>query len=155
MIAVLPATNTDLPALVEFWYEKWALLSQSDARIRLAPDARARWLDAARIWISDANSLFCAVTDDARTVGFAVGRIDAALMPGLMPTGIITDIALDAHGSHAGAARALVAALRAGFAARGIEQIVVWTARQQPVEQAFWRGLGATEWMDGLWLKQS
>lgn len=156
MIAVRPALNDDIPALTELWYEKWALLSQSDPRIQLALDARARWSSAVSTWLTDPDRCVL-VVEDAHPVGYAVGMVDALLPPGLIPerVGVILDIALDAHGSHAGAARALVDGLRTWFAARDVDQLVVRTPRRQPVEQAFWRALGAADWMDVLWLKRS
>jgi ribosomal protein S18 acetylase RimI-like enzyme len=154
MIAVRPATTADLPVLVEFWYEKWTLLSQSDARVRLLPDGRAAWQAAAKTWLHDERTALYTVTDEQHPVGYALGWIDPLFWAGLQPIGVIVDIALDAHAPHIGAARALVEALRTHFAAQGMTQILVWTARQQPVEQAFWRALGAIDWMDGLWLKR-
>jgi hypothetical protein len=47
----------------------------------------------------------------------------------------------------------LVEALRAWFKTLGVEGVVVWTARNDAVGQAFWRSLGAGEWVEILWLK--
>lgn len=154
MIAVRPAAVDDLPTLAAYWHEKWTLLSQADRRVRLAPDARAAWIAAAQTGLNESHRVLLVAEDDERVIGYVVGRIE--LQPGLLPErlGVLTDIALDMHGYHAGAARALVEGLRAWFAARGVTQMMVWTPRRQPVEQAFWRALGAAEWMDGLWLKQ-
>lgn len=155
MITVRPALEADLPHLVHIWYEKWTLLSQTDQRVRLASDARERWISGARAWIEAADVQLVSALTNATPIGYTVGRIvDAPL--GLIPDkmGVVMDIALDGHGNYPGAARMLVGALSGWFAARGVEQIVIWAARRQPVEQAFWRSLGAVEWMDGLWLKR-
>jgi hypothetical protein len=155
MITVRPTLEADLPHLVHIWYEKWTLLSQADQRVRLASDAKERWTSGVRAWVEAADMhMVSALTGDI-PVGYAVGSImDAPL--GLIPEkmGVVMDIALDGHRNYPGAARMLIGVLRGWFAAHGVEQIVVWAARRQPVEQAFWRSLGAVEWMDGLWLKR-
>ncbi|PJF28362.1 MAG: hypothetical protein CUN53_00560 [Phototrophicales bacterium] len=155
MIAVRPTLEADLPHLVHIWYEKWTLLSQADRRIRLASDAKERWINTARAWIVAADTHMASALTDEIPIGYTVGRVMDA-PPGLIPDkmGVVMDIALYGHRSYPGAARLLIGTLRAWFAAHGVEQIVVWAARRQPVEQAFWRSLGAVEWMDGLWLKQ-
>ncbi len=155
MITVRSTLEADLPHLVHIWYEKWTLLSQADQRVRLASDARKRWISGARAWIEAADMCMISALADDVLSGYSVGQIMETL-PGLLPDkiGVVRDIALDGHRSYPGAGRMLVSALRDWFAARGIEQTIVWVARRQPVEQAFWRSLGAVEWMDGLWLKR-
>jgi GNAT superfamily N-acetyltransferase len=155
MITVRPTAEADLPRLADIWYEKWVLLSQADQRVRLASDAKERWKAAAASWLAEADVHMVSALTDEMPIGYAVGRI-ADAPPGLITDkmGAVMDIALDGHRSYPGAARMLVSALRAWFSARGIEQIIAWTARRHPVEQAFWRSLGAVEWMDGLWLRQ-
>jgi len=106
-------------------------------------------------WIMAADTHMVSALTGEMPVGYAVGRM-ADAPPGLImdKMGVVMDIALDGHQGYPGAARMMVGALRAWFSAHGIEQLIVWTARRQPVEQAFWRSLGAVEWMDGLWLKR-
>ena len=155
MITVRPTIEADLPHLVHIWYEKWTLLSQADSRVRLASDAKERWTARAQAWLASADTHMVSALSADSPIGCAVGRMMDA-PPGLVPDkmGVVIDMALDGHRSYPGAARMLVGALRTWFAAHGVEQIMVWTARRQPVEQAFWRSLGAVEWMDGLWLKR-
>jgi hypothetical protein len=72
-------------------------------------------------------------------------------MPGQV--GLITEIAIDAHGYHGGVGRKLVSALRDWFSEQGAQQTVIWTPHYDAVAQAFWRSLGAAEWVDVLWMK--
>jgi hypothetical protein len=67
--------------------------------------------------------------------------------------GLITEIALDMHSYNAGMGRSLVQVLRAWFANQGIEHAIAAVPRRYPVEQAFWRALGATERVDLMWMK--
>jgi GNAT superfamily N-acetyltransferase len=153
-IRIRAATNFDLPALAELWHEKLVILSQSDRRFALMPDDRQQWIAAARGWLDDARcGAFVAAVDD-EPVGFIVGWVQP-MPPGMTPTqvGMITHLALDAHRYHGGAGRLLLDHARAWFAEQGINQLITWAPHRLPVEQAFWRALGAAEWMDILWIK--
>lgn len=148
MLTIRAATETDLPVLAQFWQEKVVL--QADTRYTGAAD---RWVTAARSWLLDSRCAILAAEEDGQCVGYVVGWIQP--MPGLPgdALGLITDLALDAHRYHAGVGRALVEALRDWFAERGISGVAAWSSRRSAVEQAFWRSLGALEWMECLWIK--
>ena len=108
---------------------------------------------AAQTWLDDARCGFFAAERDGELVGYVVGWLQP--MPGLVPQqiGLITEIGIDAHGYHGGMGRALVSGLREWFTGQGAAQTVVWTAHYDAVSQAFWRSLGAAEWVDVLWIK--
>ncbi|MEO8397359.1 MAG: GNAT family N-acetyltransferase [Chloroflexota bacterium] len=145
------ATVIDLPALAHLWHEKMVL--QADHRTLPAPNARDLWMAAAHTWLSDARCGFFAAERDQEVIGYIVGWLQP--MPGLVPEqiGLITEIAIDAHGYHGGVGRALVAALRNWFSGKGASKIAIWTPHYDAVSQAFWRSLGAAEWVDVLWIK--
>ena len=151
MLTIRAATVTDLSTLALLWHEK--LVLQADHRLVPAPNARDLWIEAAQGWLDDARCGFFAAERDGDLVAYAVGWLQP--MPGVVPThiGLITEIAIDAHGYHGGVGRSLVQALREWFAARGADQTAVWTPHYDAVSQAFWRSLGAAEWMDVLWIK--
>ncbi len=128
-------------------------LPPAERRIQPAPDARAAWMASAETRLNDPEYALFAAEDDGALVGYVAGNIYP--LPGLSPAqfGLIGEIALDAHGYHGGVGRALVEALRAWFKTQGVEQVAVWTPRNDAVGQAFWRSLGAGEWVEILWLK--
>ena len=151
MVTIRAATETDLPALAPLWHEKMVL--QADHRTIPAPHARDLWIAAAQTWIGDARCGFFAAEGDGEVIGYIVGWLQP--MPGLVPEqiGLVTEIAIDAHGYHGGVGRALVSALRDWFTGKGAEQLAIWTPHYDAVSQAFWRSLGAAEWVDVLWIK--
>ncbi|MEP7291782.1 MAG: GNAT family N-acetyltransferase [Chloroflexota bacterium] len=151
MLTIRATTATDLPALAHLWHEK--LLLQAQARTKPAPDARERWASAALGWLGETRCGFFSAERDGEIVGYIVGWLQP--MAGVMPEqiGLISEIAIDAHGYHGGAGRELVSALRQWCASQGVTQMVVWTPHYDAVAQAFWRSLGAAEWMDVLWIK--
>lgn len=153
-LIIRPATEDDLPELARLWHEKTTLQQQFDRRLALAADSRAAWQARMAGWLREGGCGVFVAVNEGGLLGYIIGwEQDTA--PGLAPEklGAVTDIALDAHRYQGGAGRALVAALRAWFAARGVEQMVAYAHHASAVEQAFWRSLGATEWIDTLWLK--
>jgi len=148
------ANPDDLPLLSGIWYDKAVLITQQDARLQLASNARAVWETAVGGWLADAEYAVFVVEDAGIASGYGVGRVQM-LLPGMQPArlGAIVDLALDLHDYHPGAARALVDALRRWFKQQEIDQIVVQVHRQSAIEQAFWRSLGASRWMEWLWIQ--
>ena len=148
------ATTADLPAMVALWHEKTVVQQQSDARFHLLPDGDQRWSAAAANWLSDPC---CRILVGERTdgiVGYIVGWIQDA-PPGLSPekVGVVTDIAVGLHSYQSGLGRMLLDALRVWLAEQEIMALMANVPRRQPVEQAFWRALGATELTEVLWMK--
>ncbi len=151
MLTIRAANAADLPALAQLWHEK--LILQADQHTLPAPDAREQWVEAARVWLDDPRCGIFAAERDGSLIGCVVGWVQP--MIGVTPgqIGLITQIALDAHRYQGGVGRALVEALREWFAAQGAVGTAVCTAHFDAVTQAFWRSLGAAEWMDVLWIK--
>lgn len=153
-LSVRAATSSDIPRLTELWQEKMTLQQQYDQRLRLMPDAGVQWSAALGEWLIEAACAVFVIERDAHILGYVIGRIEPTT-PGLLPEriGVVSDIAFDAHSTQGGLGRALLQPLREWFAAQGVEQIVAQVPRRSAVEQAFWRALGATEWMNVMWLK--
>lgn len=150
---VRPAHAADLPSLARMWYEKTVLQQQANPRLRFAPDAERRWQQAAAAWLNDADMAVLVAMDDDAPVGYTVVRAQAGA-PGLLPdcVGVVVDMALDTHRYRGGVGRRLVDAAREWLQSRGAAHMTVAVSQRSAVEQAFWRSLGAQEWMDCLWM---
>ena len=151
MLTIRATTVNDLSALSQLWYEQRVL--QLDRRLLPAANAREQWSAAAKNWLLEVRCGSFSAEDQGVIVGGIVGWLQP--MPGLAPEqiGLITELVIDTHGYHGGVGRALVAALRDWFTGQGAAQTAIWTSHADAVAQAFWRSLGATEWMDVLWIK--
>lgn len=150
---VRPAQTADLPLLARMWYEKTVLQQQANPRLRFAPDAEVRWRQAAAAWLADADTALLVAVDADTPVGYTVVRVQAGT-PGLLPdcVGVLVDMALDTHRYRGGVGRSLVAAARDWLQSRGAAQWTIMVSQRSAIEQAFWRSLGAQEWMDCLWM---
>jgi ribosomal protein S18 acetylase RimI-like enzyme len=148
MATIRAALRTDFPALAALWQEK--LVLQADPRLTPSPE---RWTAGASAWLDDPRCALFVAEDDGRAIGYIAGWIQPFAGVTGDALGVITEIAIDTHGYHAGTGRALLDALRAWFHMRGVDAIVVLTSRRLAMEQAFWRSVGATDWMDMWWIK--
>ncbi|MBI5669177.1 MAG: GNAT family N-acetyltransferase [Chloroflexi bacterium] len=148
------AAAADLSELSRLWHEKRTVQQQFDRRLTLAPDGRRLWQRSAAAWLDDQRCAMMVGAGAGGLLGYAIGWVQPN-PPGLLPEsiGAITDIALDAHAYQGGLGRALVQALREWFRQQHITDVVAYVPYRQAVEQAFWRSLGAVEWIDILWLK--
>lgn len=152
MVSIRLAQAADLDLLAQYWYER-AVLTPPPPGLTLAPDARAQWRAAATGWLSAADHCLLVALADERPVGFAAGRVAPAPVGfGPQPVGEVLGLALEGHAYHAGAGRTLADALRSWFRAQGVTHVRVTVPRSSPVEQAFWRALRGTAWMETLWL---
>lgn len=120
------ATDADIPALQHLYDEHAALLAQANAAGRPAGMA-PKLTEQNRVWVGEVEGAIggyiCAIRDD-----------DGWL---------VDDMALDAHVYYPGMARALVGAVQQAARAEGQHKMVVRVPLYHPVEQAFWRALGA------------
>jgi GNAT superfamily N-acetyltransferase len=122
------AAETDLAMLQRLYEERIALLIQGDRRITPAP---VQWLGRVDgcVWIGEV---------DDRVAGYvSVWWSDDVWT--------IDHMGLDAHSYHPGLGRALVSAVRDAARAQGASGVLVNVPSYDPVEQAFWRSVGAAK----------
>lgn len=153
-VIIHTATFHDIPAMADLWYEKMVLHGQTDSRVRLLADGRERWSAAVAGWLSDTCCQVYVAEREGEVVGYIIGQVRDNL-PGMQPEriGAVTDMTIGAHSYQSGLGRVLLHPLEQWFCEQGIEQIVAHVPRRLPVEQAFWRALGAQEWVDVMWLR--
>jgi hypothetical protein len=153
-LSTRPALLADLPLLSQLWYEKAVLVQQQERRFQLDADARTQWEHVAADWLCDDDSLLLVVAADDGVCGYLLACIRPGL-PGMQPQqlGFITEIALDAHRYHGGAARELVEAAFCWFDSRAVRQVAAFVMRSSVIDQAFWRAYGGGKWMECLWIR--
>lgn len=153
-INVRLATPTDLSTLADIWYENKVLNQQSDAGLVLVSGAKDCWAEEANQWLANPRCHMWVATRDRITVGFIVVWLQE-MPPGLSPSlvGCVTEMALDLHTPSGGAGQALLSATRDWLTTQGVCNIIAHVPHRQPVQQAFWHGQGARDWVDLMWLK--
>jgi ribosomal protein S18 acetylase RimI-like enzyme len=148
------ATRADLDALTRFWLA----LTEHHARrnplyaLRAGAEAEARRLVAAQLSDPDAAFFVCsAAAAPEALAGFCAVRVDVA-PPIHVETrrAEITDLWVEPAARRGGSGRCLVGAAFEWVQARGLEQIEVRVASDNPEGQGFWRALGFADLMDVL-----
>lgn len=147
------ANEMDIAAMAALWHEKMTVQQQSDHRFRLSATGQAEWSVAAADWLKDPCCTVLVADRDHEIVGYIIGRIEDG-PPGMRPAriGSVIDLAVGLHSYQSGLGRRLLEPLREWFACQGITAFVARVPRRQPVDQAFWRAMGATELTDVLWM---
>lgn len=135
MVEIRPAIPEDIPELIELRHER-ALLQ----RQRIAPNVRELWSSELDGWLKDVDGVAYVAVSNGQIVGYILGRVQSE-----QRKGVISELVLDLHQYQGGAGRLLVDVLHQWFRDCNIEQVVVSVHPRLPVEQAFWRALGAVK----------
>ena len=152
-ITVRPATIHDVPAMAALWHERMTLRQLTDRRLRVLPDGQEKWQSAAEGWLADAKCRVLVAQREAVLIGYIIGQI-APNSPGISPEylGVVKEVAVGAHSAANGLGHLLLQPLREWFKSQNVQHIVVYVPHRQPVEQAFWRSVRASEWIDLVWI---
>ena len=148
-------TEEDLPAMLRLWREMMDFHARVEPRFRpLPPPAGEQaWEKHLResIWGDKDWRVFVAEAE-----GELIGQIMGVVrdqVPVFEPEryGYVTDIVVDPAARGSGVGQALFEALKAWFRERGVSNLELQVAYNNPVSQAFWRAMGCTDYMDTLW----
>jgi ribosomal protein S18 acetylase RimI-like enzyme len=153
-LTVRPATLADADTAALVWLETMEVLSATDSRYQLAPDATAQWSAGFRVALEKPQcGLFVAIRRGT-VMGYIWGETRANT-PGLLPTqiGYVLDLAADTHGHGGGVGTLLWGALSEWFQAQGLTRIEVNIPVGHAIAQAFWRAKRVNRWMDTVSLK--
>lgn len=134
----------DLPAMMALWRERMLIISQSTPHLRRHIQAEADHLAQLMTWLSDERAMIRCAKQNNALIGYMVGVWRDNTL-------VISDMALDAHTYHRGLVKGLFSDLQIRFIVTPSQPIIIRVARYYAVEQAFWRGLGATEWTNHTW----
>jgi len=153
-VQIRRANSADIPGLARLWQEKMTVQQQSNRRYRMAPDAAARWSQAAALYLDDPLAAVFVAQRGNELVGYVVLRCEAS-PPGLLPEqiGKVVDMAVGLHSDQNGLGRRLWDSARSWFTAQSLTRVEAHVPRFMPVEQAFWRAMGAIDVVDVLWMK--
>lgn len=150
---VRPAIQSDIPQAVFLWYERIALLQQTDSYFTPLPSATQVWGETANYWISANDFGFFVAESDGKVVGYmVVTMVDGPV--GLRPKklGKLVDMGLDLHQSHIGLGGQLLDHVKAWMAERNLRVLTVDLPLRYPVEEAFWRSQGAKARFNEYWM---
>lgn len=147
------AQETDLGAAARLWFDRLALLQQSNARFQPLPDAVSRWRSAAEAWINAEGCAFFVAVQAGALLGFiVVGAADGPAGRRPERIGVVLEMAVDLHQPQPGLSGSLLASAKTWLRAQEIDILAVDAPSAYPVEAAFWQAQGANPHSTSYWL---
>jgi ribosomal protein S18 acetylase RimI-like enzyme len=152
-IVVRAGKPADIAAVGDLWEQMLAYHIARDRRFLTADAAREAFLHYVRVRVlrSADNRLLIAEVDGA-AAGFLIARIERGGPVFMNPDfGYITDACVqEAHRRH-GVGRALFEGAKIWFRAKGMTNIRVSVAAENPAGLRFWKDVGFRPFMERLW----
>ncbi|MBZ0319747.1 MAG: GNAT family N-acetyltransferase [Anaerolineae bacterium] len=147
-LEVRPAVVADVEKLTVIWHEHMHDLAKLDRRFRITEDAPAHYRDDLQAWLGREDARILVAERDGRLIGFVVGwRIKRPPVQTPETIGLISDLCVDGHARQGGVGSALLDGLRGWFKEYQIEVVEAHVPQSHPIAQAFWRALGATDYL--------
>ncbi len=148
------ANVSDLENAAQLWFERMALLRESDSNIVLAPEAISAWQQRAKVWIEEDEYAFFVAESHGDLAGFLVVEVGENL-PWLQPRylGSVVQMTVGLHRTRYGLSGALLERARAWLQTLEIAVLEVQAPAHYPVEDAFWRAQGGSLRSHKFWLK--
>ncbi len=151
-LVVRPARENDLEEVLRLWVQLVEFHADLDPTLRMRTDAEA--LESMRTYFRaglegpDSRLFVAEVAGAAGLGGFLLAHIRTIAPIAQPPTaGLISDICVDEPLRRQGAGRQLFLAAQEWFRERGQSVVRLSVATANPIAQAFWRAMGATEQM--------
>jgi hypothetical protein len=150
---IRPAQQSDLSTVSFIWYERIALLQQTDSYFTPLSDAVQIWEQQANLWIDDSTVGFYVAEHETNIIGYIVITIVDGPV-GLYPKyiGKLIDMGLDLHQAHRGLGGNLLDQAKSWLTERDIRILTIDLPARYPVEEAFWRSHGAKLRFSEFWL---
>ncbi len=147
-LEVRPAVVADVEKLAAIWHEHMQDLAKLDRRFRISDTAAAHYQNDLQTWLGREDARILVAERDGRTIGFVVGwHIKRPPVQTPENMGLISDLCVDGHARQGGVGSALLDGLRGWFKDHQIEIIEAMVPQSHPIAQAFWRALGATDYL--------
>lgn len=147
------AQQSDIASATFLWFERIALLQQTDTYFTPLDDASQVWQAEATKWLQDDDVIFYVAEQDSHLLGYIVVSIIAGPV-GLRPKriGTILDMSLDLHHAHSGLGGQLINEVKLWLADNNTRVLTVSLPARYPVEEAFWRSQGAKLRFNEFWM---
>lgn len=145
------AVPTDLDELGRLWQERMEVYLKHEPRKQVQKDD---WQTTLRATLSRPDAAVLVAERADGLIGYIVGWAwDQPPFTQPNQAGIVTELSVDGHCKQGGVGLALLQAVGEWFKARGIYSIEARVPQRQPIEQAFWRSVGATTYIDHFYMK--
>ena len=149
--SVREAVSEDLNELLRLWQERTEVYLQSERRAQVERDI---WQAAVLNWIQREDAAVMVAERDDQLIGYIIGwrwQNPPLIEPAFY--GLVSEMSVDGHCKQGGVGSAMLEALKDWFKAQNLAYFEVRVPVRQPIEQAFWRAVGAKDFYDHLYYR--
>lgn len=148
LVEVRPAGLADVEKLAALWQEHMHDLAKLDRRFRIQDTAANHYQQELVGWLGREDARILVAERAGQVIGFVVGwRVQRPPLQDPENIGLISDLCVDGHARQGGVGAALLDGLRGWFKEHHIDVIEAYVPQSHPIAQAFWRALGATDYL--------
>jgi ribosomal protein S18 acetylase RimI-like enzyme len=156
VFTVRPANRQDLDQMTRLWREMMDYHARADSRFRPAPSPNGEqaWQEFLETLWNNPDWCCLVAERDGLLIGQIMGQIRSTY-PVFEPQRYcyVTDIVVLPEARQGGVGRSLFEALKDWAHSRDADYVELRVAHRNQASQAFWRAMGCTDYMDGLWYK--
>jgi len=152
-VTIRPATTRDIEAIGDLWVELMSFHAKLDARFSVPVTGRANYIRHVQNALRDDNFRVLVAVEERNVLGYVLGYIghNPPIFPN--PTfGFIADLCITNRSRRRGAGEMLAKAICQWFRGKGLRNVQLNVAHENPISQAFWRKIGCTDYLDHMWL---
>jgi len=146
------ATPPDLDALFRLWQERADYYLRFESRLPKSDQSGTVWREAMAGCLGRDDARVLVADRAGELIGYMVGWVWNQ-PPFFEQLGMISEMSVDGHCKQGGVGSALLADLQTWFKERSVIAVEIRVPQQHPIEQAFWRAVGAQPFIDHLYLK--
>lgn len=152
-VAIRPATQRDVEAIGDLWVELMNFHATLDARFSVPRNGRANYIRQTQKALRDENFQVLVAVEGRQVIGYVMGYIGQNPPILARPRfGFIADLCVTHSRRRRGVGERLVREICRWFRLRGLDNVQMNVAHNNPLSQAFWRKMGGTDYLDHMWI---
>lgn len=148
------AVAEDMHELLRLCEERREVYLQAERRLPPFAEAQHGWRESVLGWMTRDDAAVMVAARDDGLIGYIIGWVwnnPPATEP--QKFGLVSEMSVDGHCKQGGVGTAMFDGLKDWFRANDLEVVEVRVSRVQPIEQAFWRAVGAQPFVDHLYYR--
>ena len=152
--SVRRAVPTDVDELLRLCEERRDVYLSGERRLAPFADAKQQWRDSVLSWLERDDAAVLVAARDEGLIGYIIGWVwhnPPAIEPERF--GLVSEMSVDGHCKQGGVGTAMFEGLKIWFREQGLSAVEVRVPRAQPIEQAFWRAIGAQPFVDQFYYR--
>jgi GNAT superfamily N-acetyltransferase len=148
------ALAKDIDGLLRLCEERREVYLKAERRLPAFAESKSAWRESVLGWMTRDDAAVLVAARDDGLIGYIIGWVWPN-PPATEPEkfGLVSEMSVDGHCKQGGVGTAMFAGLKDWFRENDLSVVEVRVSRVQPIEQAFWRSLGAQPFVDHFYYR--